>query len=270
MAFTVGIAGIQSQRSPETRNLVILDVDYDGTHYDWLMFAPTNVDLKSYVQSQSERIKKEIDLKEQEWAELDPKTRTISNDIGDTITIDISKDEIVKPDTQDYFAKRRSEYPPVEEQLDAIWKGVQSEDFSLMQQKIIDVKQKNPMILSESELDIAKNTRSQYITMMRNNTLTSLTSQWNGLDWDATETDSTRIANVLTMLETAQAEGIPVPPTINWRTYDNQDQALTKSQLVQLGASMFMTQEMVWGKQAALKNAIAAATTVEEVNNITW
>lgn len=122
----------------------------------------------------------------------------------------------------------------------------------------------------ENELNSAKQARLLYITENRNNDFKSLISQWNGFDWDATEEDSTRISNVLTMLENAQSEGIPVPPTINWRTYDNQDQSLTKSDLVQLAASMFLAQQIIWNKQAILKNAVLAANTISEVNSITW
>jgi hypothetical protein len=37
-----------------------------------------------------------------------------------------------------------------------------------------------------------------------------------------------------------------------------------------MGAAVFLAQQTVWGKQAQLKNAIEAATTVEELDGINW
>lgn len=42
----------------------------------------------------------------------------------------------------DYSKRRRKEYPPIEEQLDAIFKGGQ--DFAQMQQRIAEIKRKYP------------------------------------------------------------------------------------------------------------------------------
>jgi len=93
---------------------------------------------------------------------------------------------------------------------------------------------------------------------------------WNNDQWDARETDSTRIANVLTMIEQAANLGIPTPSTVDWRTYDDQNRTLSIPELTQLGASMFQAQQIVWVKQATLKDQVQAATTVEEVNSINW
>lgn len=269
MAFTVEIAGVQSQPSPETRNLVYLQVYYDQNIYSWAIYVSPEEDMESYVQANSERIKKEIDLKELEWQNLDPKTRTINVD-GNDITVDIPKDEIVKPDIPDYYAKRRMEYPDVGEQFDSFWKGIGSSEYLQMQQKILEVKNKYPKILIDSDLQDLKASKLQYITIMRNAALASLYADWNNDRWDADEGTSTRIANVLTMIEQANASGIPTPSSIPWRTYDNQDRYLTVSQMIQLGAAIFSAQQVVWGKQANLKNQITSATTIDEVNSITW
>ena len=122
----------------------------------------------------------------------------------------------------------------------------------------------------ENELNSAKDSRMNYITSSRDSDLRQLSCMWNNDQWDARETDSTRIANVLTMIEQAQTIDMPTPSTIDWRTYDDQDRTLTIPDLIQLAACMFMAQQIVWNKQAQLKNAIAAATTVEEVNSIVW
>lgn len=42
----------------------------------------------------------------------------------------------------EYYGKRKIEYPPIEEQLDAIWKG--GDDYDDMKLKIISVKDKYP------------------------------------------------------------------------------------------------------------------------------
>jgi len=122
----------------------------------------------------------------------------------------------------------------------------------------------------ENELNNAKQNRLIYITESRDSDLRQLTCQWDSDTWDARETDSTRIANVLTMIEQASNQGIPTPTTVDWRTFDDQTRSLSISELTQLGASMFQAQQIIWYKQAMLKDQIIAATTVEEINNITW
>ena len=122
----------------------------------------------------------------------------------------------------------------------------------------------------QNELTNAKQNRLVYITESRDSELRQLTCEWDNDQWDARETDSMRIANVLTMIEQANNQGIPTPSTVNWRTFDDQTRTLTVPELVQLGASMFQAQQVVWYKQAMLKDMILAATTVQEVNAITW
>lgn len=131
------------------------------------------------------------------------------------------------------------------------------------------VRDKTPEEL-EAELSAAKNERLSYITQCREDSFNVLTANWDNDTWDARETDSTRVANVLTMIEQANQQGIPTPPAIDWRTYDDQSRTLTVAQLTQLGASMFQAQQVIWYKQAMLKDQVLAATTIAEVNSITW
>lgn len=270
MAFHVEIAGIQGQPSPETRNLVYLKVYYDDQVYSWVIYVPTTVDAETYVQANKDYIKKEIDLKEQEWIDLNPKTRTVQTIDGEDVVIDISRDEIVKPDIPDYYAKRRLEYPDLGDQFDSFWKGLNSPEYIEMQQKILEVKQKYPRIYIESDLEEVKASKLQYITIMRNSTLNTLSAEWNNDIWDADEASSTRIANVLTMIEQASALGMPTPPAIAWRTFDNQDRNLTIPEMIQLGTAIFLAQQTVWNKQADLKNQVTNATTIDQVNSIIW
>lgn len=131
------------------------------------------------------------------------------------------------------------------------------------------IRDKTPEEL-QAELTSAKNERLSYITQCRDDDFNSLTTTWDNDTWDARETDSTRIANVLTMIEQANQQGIPTPSTVDWRTYDDQSRTLTVAELTQLGASMFQAQQVIWYKQAMLKDQILAATTISEVNSITW
>ena len=121
-----------------------------------------------------------------------------------------------------------------------------------------------------SDLEIVKEERAALITISRNEALKNLTASWDNDTWDANEETSNRIANALSMVREAGALGIPTPPAIPWRTYDNKDRALTIAELTQMGAAVFLAQQMVWAKQAQLKNAIEAATTEAEVNAVEW
>lgn len=119
-------------------------------------------------------------------------------------------------------------------------------------------------------LEQAKERRFGYVTLQRDAALKALTASWGNDLWDANEETSNRIANALSMIREAAAQGIPTPPSIAWRTADNNDRILTIAELTQMGAAVFQAQQVVWAKQATLKNAIAAATTVSAVDAIVW
>lgn len=121
-----------------------------------------------------------------------------------------------------------------------------------------------------NQLRVYKEFRSDLITNKRNMALRNLTATWDGDTWDANEETSNRIASALSMIREAKALGIPTPPAIPWRTYDNKDRTLTIAELTQMGAAVFLAQQMVWAKQAQLKNAIDAARTEAEVLEIDW
>lgn len=123
---------------------------------------------------------------------------------------------------------------------------------------------------AERTLREAQFAQAQIITQARNAALAELSADWNSDKWDANEATSARVANAVFMIQRAVARGVPVPPTIPWRTYDNLDRDLTVDELESMGFALFAAQQAVWAKQAALKNAIAAATTVAEVEAIRW
>ena len=141
--MSISLEGLMSVGGDETRALAMVKVVHNEQTYDWQMFIPEGVDLATYIEESEVRIKAEIDAKEAEWEALDPKTKEIVDGImGEVITVDIEKSEIVKPEIPDYYAKRRAEYPSIGDQLDAFWKG--GDAATEMLAKIQAVKDKYP------------------------------------------------------------------------------------------------------------------------------
>ena len=101
--------------------------------------------LGDHIESSKTKIQQDIDAKELEWSNH-PKIK-YEQDLmnpGVTIEVQVSKEEIVKPDYPDYYALRRNEYPKIGDQLDALWKGIDSPEFTNVMNKIQEVKQKYP------------------------------------------------------------------------------------------------------------------------------
>ena len=141
--MSISLEGLMSVGGDETRALAMVKVDHNGQTYDWQIFIPEGANLSEYVTNAEATVKAEIDAKEAAWAALDPKTREIDDPItGEKTTVDIPKDEIVRPEIPDYYAKRRREYPSIGDQLDAFWKGGQAE--ADMFDRIQTVKNKYP------------------------------------------------------------------------------------------------------------------------------
>lgn len=142
---TISLEGLASGGSGETRALAYIKVNYNGQNYDWQIFIPENTPLEDFFVSATPLIEAQINAKEAAWEALDPKTRTIENPMtGEITVIPILKEEIVCADIPDYYALRRNEYPPLGDQLGAIWKGPNSPDYISMQEKIQAVKDKYP------------------------------------------------------------------------------------------------------------------------------
>lgn len=141
----VELEGIYNPPAPENRVLLLIKVHYNDEIYNWQIYAPIDTgDWEGFLETNKERIKSQIDAKEAEWAALEPKTQTIENPMGEPIVVELQKSDVVKADIPDYYAKRRSEYPPIGDQLDAMWKGVDSPEFSAIMNKIQAVKDKYP------------------------------------------------------------------------------------------------------------------------------
>lgn len=144
----ISLEGLQSFNAnitpPEERALAHIKVEVDGQSYDWQIFVPKDItNLDVFLQSQFAGIQQDIRAKETQWTNLDPKTRTVPDPMtGQDITVDIQKSEIVRPDIPDYSALRRSEYPSIYDQLDALWKGTTSPDYIAMKNTINNIKNK--------------------------------------------------------------------------------------------------------------------------------
>jgi hypothetical protein len=143
---TISLVGLASNLPDENRALAYIEVIHNDVKYDWQIFIPPNTDdINAYLQSMQSSIINDIYSKELVWAELNPKTKTINDPMtGEPIEVPISKEEIVKPYIPDYYALRRNEYPSLGDQLDAVWKGSDSQAFADMQAKIAAVKAKYP------------------------------------------------------------------------------------------------------------------------------
>lgn len=140
---TISLEGLASGIAGEERAVAYVKVDHNGQTYDWKVFVPPMQDLSVYLQSVTDSVAADIDAKEAAWAALTPKNREIEDPLtGETIVEEIQKGEIVRADDPDYYAKRRAEYPPLAEQLDAFWKGGQ--DQADMLAKIQAIKDKYP------------------------------------------------------------------------------------------------------------------------------
>jgi hypothetical protein len=141
--MSISLEGLITPGGDETRALAMLKVDHNGLTYDWQAFVSPNTNLTTFIAQSETAIKAQIDAKEAAWAALTPKTREVIDPItGETTTVPIEKSEIVRPDIPDYYAKRRAEYPSLGDQMDAMWKGGESQ--AIMQAIIAAVKAKYP------------------------------------------------------------------------------------------------------------------------------
>ena len=130
MTTEISLEGLLTPGGNEERAIADVNVAIDGQTYPWKVYIPQNVILGDYLESVKEQIKNVILQKEEQWANLDPKTKTFTNPLTNEVQeVPIDKSEIVKPDIPDYYALRRSEYPSLGDQIGAIWKGTSSKEF---------------------------------------------------------------------------------------------------------------------------------------------
>lgn len=143
--MTIGLKGLFTPEAPEDRDIAYLEVVHNGLTYDWSAYIPRGVNVSDHLVTIENAVYADIDAKEAKWAALDPKTRTIVDPISqEEKTVPIDKSEIVRPDFPDYYALRRAEYPPLGDQLGALWKGIDSPEYADLLRKIQEIKDKYP------------------------------------------------------------------------------------------------------------------------------
>lgn len=143
--MTIRLIGIYTPALPETRDLAMVEVEHNSTTYQWQMYIPQGENIQAYIDAQEAKVKADIDTKELEWLNLTPKTQTITDMFtGDSIEVSINKEDVVKPEIPDYYAKRRDAYPAIGDQLDALWRGTDSLEFQALMARIQEVKATYP------------------------------------------------------------------------------------------------------------------------------
>jgi hypothetical protein len=142
--MTIGLKSLYTPPPPEDRDIAKLEVQHLGNTYEWAAYVPRGIDLNQSLANLENKIYADIEAKEALWA-THPKTKTIVNPFtGENNTVEVQKEEIVCPDMPDYYARRRAEYPPISDQLDAVWRGLDSPEYLAMEGKILEVKNKYP------------------------------------------------------------------------------------------------------------------------------
>jgi hypothetical protein len=142
--MTIGLKSLYTPPPPEDRDIVKLEVQHLGNTYQWAAYVPRGLDLDQALTLIEPGVYADIEAKEAIWA-THPKTKTVADPFtGEDITVEVQKEEIVCPDMPDYYARRRAEYPPLSDQLDAVWKGLDSPEYLAMIEKILEVKNKYP------------------------------------------------------------------------------------------------------------------------------
>lgn len=145
---TISVAGLVPPSSQDDRTGILLDVTYNDEKFSWSVMIPNNFNgaWHEYLSTVEDKIYQDIENKLQEWEALTPKTRqiTVENEDGlpIEITVDIKREEIVKPTYPDYYLLRKREYPALAEQIDCFWKD--SETLESMREKILEIKRKYP------------------------------------------------------------------------------------------------------------------------------
>jgi hypothetical protein len=144
MENTIKIKSISSYNN-DKRPLLYLEVNYNGTEYQWQTFGIPDTNLTETIESKKELIFAEIQFKLDKWETLEPKTKIIEEfdeNTGDIVQLEVPllKEEVVRPEVPDYYHLRSTVYPSIGEQLGALYKGTDSSDYIEMQQKIEQVK----------------------------------------------------------------------------------------------------------------------------------
>ena len=102
--MTVNDVRFLNQPTKTNRQLVAVDLNYNGNDYNWVIYAPlvSGDAMNDYITMVTNIIESDIDKKEAEWVNH-PKTEEIIDPFtGVTQTVDIPKDRVVHPTIPDY------------------------------------------------------------------------------------------------------------------------------------------------------------------------
>lgn len=183
------LEGIASNIPGEERALAHLNVQHRGQTYKWMIYIPPDTqDVDSYLLQVSQSIYDDIDAKEQEWEDLEPKTKTIVDE-GQEVLVPIEKSEIVKPTIPDNYAIRRSLYPPIGDQLDAYWAGPGSAKYKGMMDKIREIKANHPVSTAQNPPEFVSATQIRLWLIENGYNLQDIENSI-----DAVEDEKTRLA----------------------------------------------------------------------------
>lgn len=119
MAITIKSAGLLTPGGLEDRDLIVMDIEYNGNTYAWSIYTVAGQSITDTIEGSLTSIEQRISSQ-------------------------LAAGEEPTPDVPDYYAKRRAEYPSIGDQLGALYKGIDSPEYAAMQAKIQAVKDKYP------------------------------------------------------------------------------------------------------------------------------
>lgn len=140
------LIGVANGTPHDDRTRLVIDIYYNDEIFPWEVRVPPTYTgtFDEYLTEHANEIYTDLATKLQAWEDLDPKERQIPTGMvfGETITVPITREEVVAPTYPDYYVLRANEYPSLAEQMDAFWKGGTAADA--MHQRIVDIKNKYP------------------------------------------------------------------------------------------------------------------------------
>jgi len=120
----------------------------------------------------------------------------------------------------------------------------------------------DPRSLSQQQLD-----QWERIKTSRNEALTAPLTTLYGV-FDADTYSQKNITDAIAMLQTLAASGYP--QTIEYTLFDNTVVTLSTAQMIEVGLTLGQRTQQIYATSRSLRTAIEAATTIAEVEAITW
>ena len=118
----------------------------------------------------------------------------------------------------------------------------------------------------EYTIDQVKSTKILEINSKRDDTRNALIVEYNGNIFDADPVSQNNLIGTVSAI----TAGLPVADPTVWRTADNINVNMSHTDLVALGGTLLTTIEQLYEKSWTLKGQVESATTIEEVELISW